>query len=80
MTCLIEFTYGADSREDVFRHLQDEGLADGIKIKGAWVAAQTGVGYVIAEVEKGVDLYNACSRWSDFGELTVIPLVEVSEL
>ena len=81
MTCLIELSYGAEHREQVFRNFKEGGLsASGVEVKGAWLAAQTGVAYVIVEVEKGADLYQACSRWADCGELTITPLVSASEI
>ena len=81
MTCLIEFSYGAEHREEIFRHLQQGPLSgSGVEVKGAWFAAQTGLAYVIVEAESSLGLYQACSPWADYGEIRITPVVSVSEI
>ena len=81
MTYLIEFSYSAEHREQIYRHLHEGDLTDtGVEVQGAWLAVQTGVAYVVVKAENGSDLYQACSRWADYGELKVTPLVAISEV
>lgn len=81
MTCLVEFTYDAEHREFVFRHLKEGGIADmGVKIEGAWLAAQTGVAYVMVKAKNSLELYQACARWADYGKLKITPVVSVTDI
>ncbi|MCP4460413.1 MAG: DUF3303 domain-containing protein [Cytophagales bacterium] len=51
-----------------------------MKVEGAWLGAQTGIAYVVVEADKDVDLYHACSRWTEYGTLKMIPVVSLSEI
>ena len=57
--------------------LETEGQA---KIRGAWVAAQTGRGFAIVETGDAQALYGLCPAWSDFGEVQVTPVVSAEEV
>jgi len=78
----VEFTYSSSSRDKVLRLLRDRGLNPGnnLKILQAYVAIATGTGYVIVDTNKAAALYEACSAWSDIGQLKVTPVIEVDEI
>ena len=78
----VEFKYRPEEREKLIRFLdagflQTEEL---LKIVDAWIAVETGTGYVIVETTDAKSLYSLCSNWSEYGCVKVSPLLRVKEL
>ena len=77
----LEFTYQPQVREKLLRLLESDGLsAEGVTIKGAWVAAQTGFGYAIVEADDVKPLHDLCAAWSEYGQVDLTPLISVKSL
>ena len=77
-----EFTYAPDQREKLLRMLHGGGLkADGdLKVKGAWISAQTGTGFALLETDDAAALFQMCSEWSDFGQVRLTPVVAAADV
>jgi hypothetical protein len=77
----VEFSYNSESREKALRFLKGDGLKEGgLKVKGVWIAAQTGTGFAVVDTDDATALYALCSQWSDYGTLKVTPVIAGSEL
>ena len=77
----VQFTYESQGREKLLRFLDSGGLfADGVNLKGAWIAAKAGFGYAIIEADDAKPLYDLCAAWSEYGHLELTPLISVKEL
>lgn len=78
----IAFTYRPDEREKLMNFLQGGGLEfDGtLKLLGCWIAVQTGNGYALIETQDAKAIYEHCSRWSEYGQVTVTPVVDAAGL
>ena len=51
-----------------------------IKIVGAWVALETGVAFAIVKSDNAKAIYDLCSTWTEYGEITVTPILAASDL
>lgn len=82
MTFHAEFNYAPDQREKLLRLLHGDGLkvGAGLKVKGAWVAAQTGTGYALLETDDASSLYALCTQWTDCGRVTLTPVVAAADV
>ena len=82
MTFHVTFTYDASSRDHLLNFLKAGGLrTDGsIKIVGAWVALETGVAFAIVKSDNAKSIYEMCSAWTEYGEITVTPVLAASDL
>jgi hypothetical protein len=77
----VHFTYESQDREKVLRFLESGGLSsDAVKVKGAWIAAETGFGFAILEADDAKPLYELCAEWSEYGQLQLTPLISVRDL
>lgn len=78
----VEFSYTTGHRAELIRTLAQGGLQSDseVKVVGAWVAVETGFGYAILESDNAKALYEMCSRWSDYGDLQVTPIVSAKEI
>lgn len=82
MTFHIQFVYAPSNHERLVRLLHQGGLdtTGAVKIRQSWLAVQTGIGYALAESDDAAKLYQACSVWSEYGQLTVTPVVSIDDL
>lgn len=82
MTFHVQFNYQPQDRERLLRFLHQGGLdtSDGIKFVGSWLALQTGTGYAVLETEDSSSLYELCAVWSEYGQLSVSPVVPLTEV
>jgi hypothetical protein len=78
----VQFTYKAADREELLRFLHTEGLnSEGlVKLIGAWIAVQTGVGFAVIDSKDAKAVYDRCSRWSEYGQITVTPVIEAANV
>jgi hypothetical protein len=78
----ISFTYQPVEREKLLNFLHGGGLESGkdLKLIGCWIAVQTGTGFAIVDAKSSKAIYEHCSRWSEYGQITVIPVIDASEL
>lgn len=78
----VHFTYKAAERENLLRLLHLEGLsADGpLKIVGAWIAVQTGVGFALVDSKDAKAIYDLSLVWSDYGQITITPVIEAADV
>ena len=76
------FTYKPIEREKLIHFLHGGALTtDGpLKVKGAWIGVQTGIGYALLEATDAKALYDLCSNWSEYGQVSVTPVIAASEL
>jgi hypothetical protein len=77
-----EFTYQPQEREKLFHFLDAGALktATSLKIIGAWLAVETGIGFAILETDDAKALYQLCAAWSEYGACKVTPLLGVKEI
>ncbi len=77
----VQFTYKAAEREKLLRCLHGEGLtAEGpLKLVGAWIAVQTGVGFALIDSQDAKAIFDLCSVWSEYGQITVTPVIEAAD-
>jgi len=78
----VHFTYKVAEREKLLQLLQSGGLsAEGqLKIIGAWLAVQTGIGFALIESKDAKAIYDMSSIWSDYGQITITPVVEATDV
>lgn len=78
----IAFTYRPEEREKVLNFLNGGGLEfeGAVKLVGCWIALQTGSGYSIVDAQDGKAIYEHCSRWSEYGQISVTPVIEATDL
>jgi hypothetical protein len=78
----VQFTYKPSEREKLIHFLRDGGLtAEGpLKLTGAWIAAQTGVGYALLETREAKAIYELCREWSEYGQVTVTPVLPATDI
>lgn len=82
MKFIATFTYEADMRKNLLHFLKDGGLTSpkGLTVSSAWIAAQTGTGYALLETKDAAVIYEMCVSWSEYGTVTITPVVAVSDL
>ena len=82
MTFHVQFVYSPSNHEKLMRLLHQGSLdtEGSVKIRHVWLAVQTGIGYALAETDDAARLYRACSVWSEYGQLTVTPVVSIDQL
>ena len=82
MTFHITFTYKTAEREKLLHLLHGGALtADGpLKLAGAWISAQTGAGFAVIETKDAKAIYDLCSGWSEYGQITVTPVIAAADL
>jgi hypothetical protein len=82
MTFHVQFNYQQQDRERLLRFLHQGGLetSDGVKLHGSWLSLQTGTGYAVLETDDASGLYELCSVWSEYGQLSISPVVPLSEI
>lgn len=82
MTFHAQFTYEPRDREKLLRFLHQGGLdTDGhVKIASGWLAVQTGTGFAILETEDAGALYELCSVWSEYGAVSITPVVPIRQV
>lgn len=78
----IAFTYRFDERDKVLNFLHSGGLEfeKELKLVGCWIAVQTGSGYAIVDAKNSKAIYEHCSRWSEFGQISVTPVIDVADV
>lgn len=78
----ISFTYESEEREKVLNFLKFGGLEfeGALKLVGCWIAVQTGSGHAIVDAKDAKAMYEHCSRWSEYGRITVTPVIDATDL
>jgi|GEM_PF-2407581 len=78
----VHFTYKAAEREKLLRILSDGALSsDGpLKIVGAWISVQTGDGFALVDSKDAKAIYNLSSVLSDYGQITITPVIEAADV
>lgn len=78
----VEFTYQSAEREKLLNFLHGDGLpSDGpVKVLGAWLAVQTGVGYAALETKDGQAFFELCAAWSEYGQVRVTPVIDLARV
>ena len=81
MKFMVQFGYKSSEKENLLRQLDVGGLEQhGLSVAGAWIAVQTGLGFVLVDTDDALKLYEVCSKWSDYGALTIYPVIDASEI
>ena len=78
----ITFTYQTEQREKLLNFLKGGGLevAGRLELLGCWITVETGAGFAVVETTDSNAIYEQCSRWSEYGEITVTPVIDSGEL
>lgn len=77
----LKLTIDPDNRESVIRYFNAGGAetTDGVKLEGVWVAAQTGIGFMILSTDDGKALHQYISTWADVATIELTPIIEACE-
>lgn len=81
MKTMVQFHLDRSQKENVFRRFQEGGLQrEGIAVEGVWIAAKTGLAFILLETDDALKLWEFCSEWSDYGEVVLDPVVEAGRI
>ena len=81
MLAMMQYTFrGGSAGRDAYQRFSKWAPSDGFAIKGLWISAHNGGGFVLIEADSSRGILEFSAKFKDLNEdITVTPVVEISE-
>ncbi|MEX2027131.1 MAG: DUF3303 family protein [Pirellulaceae bacterium] len=82
MKFLVEFRYDSAQRKAFREAFESAGFSqmEGASVQGAWISTKEYLVFLLAESPDAAKVDQACRIWSQFGQWTIHPVMDLEQL
>lgn len=81
MLYMLKLQISAGKRDQALAEFERRGpnRNPGVKFRGAWIAVKDDTAYALVEGTDEPAIENACQAWSEYGQWSVCPVVDIEK-